>query len=492
MDTAVQLALMSKAKKVFGNNQTFLSFPVTPLPFTKQQLNFLADQNLQNLRAFSALVNLIPNGEAWVQTDPHYLWDVYHEVLTNANFATSTRTPEEEARYQAALRVLHTTREDGSREDTPAYQAYKQHKDMFLLAQQRYTAAAETAKYSSDPAEQQRWSTIDEPALRANLLAYETQWAIDGYKNQIETAQNTITTLEARSPLLTLGKWSSLFMDLLDTVTDAVDLSSAFSSSFAPPNALEEGSWQPFKLTSDEVKALVAEAPADIRSRLSINTDTLSVGSLVFEFSSAVIQRPWFVPDAFTARFWQFSDTSKIISDGKAPASGECPAYVTAIVFARNVTVEKKQAQPGQPPVIPFDGFNFPIATNRLRVFPAGSVKPNPRLIDTQIQFPHGAVLPQSMTRMTANPPVTLSEHMLETRLASRDSVISRVDPSIATARLFRDLEIMAFPRQPAREQSSGAAEPPPPPSHDDSIYILAFICKQVPLSPNPDPNLQW
>ena len=71
MDAAAQLALMVKAKAVFGAPDTFLSFPVSPLPYTKRQLDFYAQSNasevaesLQHLHAFSTLVNLVPGGVA--------------------------------------------------------------------------------------------------------------------------------------------------------------------------------------------------------------------------------------------------------------------------------------------------------------------------------------------------------------------------------------------------------------------------------------------
>ena len=52
-----------------------------PLPFTKQRLSFMSDHNLQNLEAFSLLVNMIPNGEAWLPIEEGFLWDVHAQVL---------------------------------------------------------------------------------------------------------------------------------------------------------------------------------------------------------------------------------------------------------------------------------------------------------------------------------------------------------------------------------------------------------------------------
>jgi hypothetical protein len=141
MNSAVQLALMSKAKKVFGAEDTFLSFPVSPLPYSKRQLDFFAQQDanqtLENVQAFSTLVNLIPSDEAWLPTEMRFLWDVYEQVLKEAEFASSTRTPEEETAYQQALAYLRVAGESGVWEDSAPVKAYRQHKDAYVVAQEK-------------------------------------------------------------------------------------------------------------------------------------------------------------------------------------------------------------------------------------------------------------------------------------------------------------------------------------------------------------------
>jgi len=469
MDAAIQLALMSKAKSVFGNNQTFLSFPVTPLPFTKQQLSFMSDLNLTNLQAFSSLVNLIPHGEAWLPTEAQYLWDVYASVLEEADFAQSIRTPEEEAQYQKAHRFLFVDAEDDTREDTQYYRVYKQHMDAFLLAQQHYNAASETGLYLTDPAEKQRWQEVDEPALREDLRLAEVRWVVEGYKNEVEEAQLVLADLGARSPLQTRDEWQRWFMPDIDSQTSAFDQSISYPSSFTPANALEEGAWQPFRLTENEVQALVGAAPAELRARLSINTNDLSIASLAFEFSSAAILRPWFVSQAFTTRFWRFADGSKILSDGKTPSSGLCPAYVAAVVFARNVSIEEKQVTPGRERVNLFEGFHFPIAS---------------------IQQPQRAIQPA--TGGAPNPRLNIGAR----RIPVTGVVNISADANQRAARRFRDLGRIAFTRSLARGTLAGGAGQPPKPAvlaeDNDDIYILAFICKQLPQCPNPDPTLQW
>jgi hypothetical protein len=503
MDAATQLALMAKANKVFGNEQTFLSFPVTPLPFPKQMLSFLTDQNLQNLQTFSSLVNRIPHDEAWQPTETRYLWDIYDEVLKEADFASSTRTAEEEAAYQQALQYLRTTGDDGIPADSGFVKAYKQYKDASLLAEQRYLTAKGTAECSTDPVEKQRWYDVDEPALRAEFTACQMLWITQGYKNEVEAAQNTVVHLGARSPLLTWNEWKGLFIRDLDTLTNSTDLSSVFASSFSPSNALDEGAWVPFQLTGAEVKMLVEEAPAELRDRLGVSSGDSAVASLAFEFSSAAIVRSWFNADVFRSRFWRFSDESKVISDGGDPPAGLCTAYVTAVVFARNLTVTTQPTPTGGQGTTPVAGFRFPIAGRVVEVLRRPGVnvgKPylrrqNPLRVDpvvirsTQtdaLLSPGSSTMKLTLGRIRPFPVIDLG-HGNTTSPARRVAY----NP-------FRDLQNVVFtrlPRQVNKDESStttGQPSPPPPASPDDTIYILAFICKVVPRCPDPDLTLQW
>jgi hypothetical protein len=505
MDSAVQLALMSKAKKVFGADDTFLSFPVSPLPHTKRQLDFFAQQDadalrqsLQNLQAFSTLVNLIPSDEAWLPTEMRFLWDVYEQVLKEAQFASSSRTAEEEAAYQQALAYLRVAGEGGGWEESAPVKAYRQHKDAYLLAQQKYLAAKSTAECATDPAEQQRWRDVDEPLQRAEVDALQAQWIIAGHKNEVEAAQSKVISLGARSPMQTWAEWNSRFNREIDTLTGAADNFTVFPSLFSPSNALEEGAWKPFKLSDQEVKVLLNEAPAELRLRFGADSATSSVASLTFEFSSAAILRPWFVSEALRARFWRFADPGKIISDGGTPPKGACPAYVTAIVFARRVTVEEKRAEPA-PGAKPFDGFRFTVAVKdpeRLtRISPEVLIATQPRPVVTSPAMnvrAAEAVAPRTATMRVANPQMI--------RAADMNVAVARpVAAQTVTTRPVR-LSTMAVTRLPQQSISGTAptAPAPAPPQSpqqttpDDAIYILAFICKALPKSPDPDLTLQW
>jgi len=505
MDSAVQLALMFKAKKVFGADDTFLSFPVSPLPYTKRQLDFFAQQDadalrhsLQNLQAFSTLVNLIPSDEAWLPTEGRFLWEVYEQVLKEAQFASSTRTAEEEAAYQQALAYLRVAGEGGVWEESAPVKAYRQHKDAYLLAQQKYLAAKSTAECATDPAELQRWRDVDEPAQRAELDALQAQWIVVGHKNEVEAAQSKVVSLGARSPMQTWAEWNSRFNREIDTLTGAADNFTVFPSLFSPSNALEEGAWKPFKLSEQEVKVLLNDAPAELRARFSADNVASSVASLAFEFSSAAILRPWFVSEALRARFWRFADPSKIISDGGRPPKGACPAYVTAIVFARRVTVEEKRVETA-PEAKPFDGFRFTVAVKdqeRLaRISPEALAATQPRPVVTSPAMnvrAAEAVSPRTATMRVAN---LQAMRAADTNVAMAGPVAA---PAV-TARPMRlsTVAVTRLPQQSVPVTAPTAPSPSPTPSpqratSDDAIYILAFICKALPKSPDPDLTLQW
>lgn len=504
MDSAVQLALMSKAKKVFGADDTFLSFPVSPLPHTRRQLDFYAQQDadalrlsLQNLQAFSTLVNLIPSDEAWLPTETRFLWDVYEEIL-KANFASSSRTPEEEAAYQQALAYLRVAGEGGAWEESAPVKAYRQYKDAYLLAQQKYLSDKGTAECGTAD-ELKRWREVDEPQQRAEVDALKANWIIAGHKDEVETAQGKVMSLGARSPLQTWTEWSSRFNQEIDTSTGAADNFTVFPSVFSPSNALEEGAWQPFKLSEQEVKFLLNEAPAELRARFAADSAASSVASLTFEFSSAAILRPWFVSEALRARFWRFADASRMLSDGGTPPKGTCPAYVTAIVFARRVRVEEKSAE-AAPGTKPFDGFRFTVAVKdpeRLtkispNVLSAAQPRPVSVASPTMNIRMAAAVSPTTATMRVANPQVT--------RAADMSTAVARpVAAQAITTRPVRlsTVAVTRLPQPSAPGTAPTAPVPSPPPSSqpatpDDSIYILAFICKAVPKSPDPDLTLQW
>jgi hypothetical protein len=122
---------MVKATKVFKSDDSgdsSLSFPFSPVPFKKGDLDFasgdLTNEQALSVSEFSRIVNLIPEGIFWDSAE-RYLWREYQDVLYGSvKLASSIRSPEAEADYQKALQVLRMVKGNGAMQDTPAVVAY--------------------------------------------------------------------------------------------------------------------------------------------------------------------------------------------------------------------------------------------------------------------------------------------------------------------------------------------------------------------------------
>ncbi|MBD1874998.1 hypothetical protein H6F75_16035 [Nodosilinea sp. FACHB-131] len=525
MDAIAQLALTQKAQSVFGGDNTFLSFPLTPLQYTQDDLSFVQNFNVSRLKEFSLLVNLIPAGQAWQPVEAHYLWDVYGDVLGghDTELAQSTRTAQEEAQYQRVVQFLSVAGADGWPEQSPAVKAYNQFRDQWFVLQEHYNSAKMTGETTTDLALKEHWIRIEEPRLRQQLRDLENRWLNEGFKQEVEQSQEIRSRLGAKNPHRTWGEWNSKFDPNINALTD-VDGVEFYPSSFSPMNALASGSWQTFNLTRDEVDAMVKTAPAELRSRLAADLQTSDIESISLEFSSAAIVRTWLDSDLFKARFWRFMDRSRQLSNGNTPPAGQCPAYVSAVVFARNITV-KRRVQPPAPAT----------PTTPVVIRPR---RPSPDIFIDPTDFPKGKRYwdrPSVMMKIVASPVTSLDlaypilAQTAQPNLASGNLSQSLKVNSLNAAQLrpIRTIEPTDLPlKQPlqpvdrnpgisqaaaskafSRLQQEAVMRPTLPqaskvsqePSQTkttstaaDQIYILAFICKPVPLSPNPDPALQW
>lgn len=517
MDAAAQLALMAKAEHVFGSDDTDLSFPVTPLAFAPAALDLLGDGTMQHLIEFSLLANRIPDGPAWSGDSPTLLWDVYTQVLREAQFAQSTRTTQEEADYQAACAVLYRQDEEGRRVPSDAALAYRSYRDRYLLLQQDYLAQQATAT-AGDAAQRQAWRDVQQPALQRGLADALADWVALGERAAIEQAQAQVGALGAKSPWQTLSEWKGRCNADMDTLTRASDQLRVYPTSYSPGNALDEGAWRRFELSGAEIDAALAEAPADLRARLGASGDA-GIVSLHFEFSSAALVRPWFSADAFSARFWRFADPTQLLSDGQSPAQGPCTAYPVAVVFARNIQVQRKASAPA--PATPGTGLGFdPMLLRQLRLSPSRTIRP--RLLPRAPADPIGIGRPSpgriGGRRETpgADAPTAPNapEAIATRRMPLRGIAATALRPRIAIGRpvpvasqpvaaqaTVRRLRLDLY----ARDLSVAEAAPTVPrmivpaavPAQDaapreDSIYILAFICRPLPRCPDPDPALAW
>ena len=481
MDSLTQLALFTKAQLVFQTPGTFLSFPaLEPLSYPPDQLDFSQLANLTGpvYPEFCRRVDTVPQGVIYTAESGTPFSAEYDKVLRNAQTALSTLTPAETTALQQALAFLYVKQPDGTQSDSPALVAYFQYQQAYFTAEQDYTSQESTATASADPAVQAQWRNVDEPRLRAAVQAVQDAWDAKGYKAQVEAAQAVQEACAAKSPALQWQAWSDAFNPGLDELT-APDGSTFALAAYSPFDILASDGWPTFTLSGPEIQQLVAQAPTELKNIFQPDPAAPSVSSLSFEFCAATVSRSWCHPDVFSARFWRFPDPAELLSDGATPPQGECPAYITGVVFARNVVVTDAPVggvvRPPRPlpifppillrPVLPVTPVTPVVPVKP--VTPIVPVKPLPRPLPEPRPEPFAVTVarPAALPVMS---PVTVGRLNTGTfKMLPFDPVLSPPAPS--------------------------GTEPPPagqPPSGD--VSILAFICTRLPRCPNADPTLTW
>jgi hypothetical protein len=486
MDALAQLALMTKAKLLFEKPGSFLSFPVlSPISYKASDLNF--DQNkltpaqLMVLSDFSRAVNSRVTGPLYQMETDSYLWDTYQYVLTNATLARETVSSEDPSLVEA-MQLLTAKASDGTVIDSPQMTAYKQYRDAWITATQAYRNQQLTAELSTDPAVKKQWERVDELKLRAIQQQSEEEWVQKGFKNEIDRALQIQQAHAAQSPQSSWTQWDAAFDPAIDVQTDTNNRSFALTS-YSPQGIVDQTDWLTFHLTRNEINQLASQAPPELRDILAVGGSTSPVESLSFEYRSVALTRSWFRPPVFDARFWKLPEGAPEISDGGNPAKGAWPGYAAAVVFVRNITLMMRGPAPATPgPVL---GKIFMVDRAMLR--PQVMMAPPPRVAMLKMKVDPTAI---GATALEARTVAKIRDHR---RPPSKPAVVS--PQRVITARLgnntFRPIKVKLPPPPPP---------PPPPPTPNittqqgtrGEISILAFICKWLPKSPNPDPGLKW
>lgn len=478
MDSLTQLALFTKAQLVFQAPGTFLSFPaLEPLSYPPDQLDFSQLANLAGpaYPEFCRLVDTVPPGVLYTAESGTPFSAEYDKVLRNAQTAQSTLTATETAALQQALAFLYVKQPDGTLADSPALVAYFQYQQAYFTALQAYTSQQSTATASADPAVQAQWQNVDKPRLSAAVQAAQDAWDAKGDKAQVEAAQAVQQECAAKSPVLQWQAWGDAFNPALDELT-APDGGTYALAAYSPFDILASDGWPTFTLSGPEIQQLAAQAPAALKNIFQPAPGAPTVSSLSFQFCAATVNRSWCNPGVFSARFWRFSDPTELLSDGATPPQGECPAYITGLVFARNIVVTDAPAGGVTPPPRPLPVFP-PILLRQPvipidPVMPVRPVRPVPDPVSKPILEQRPEPLAVTVARPAALPvfsPVTVD------RLNNGTFNMVPIDPVLS-------------PPAPSGGEPSPA--PGQPPSGD--VSILAFICTQLPRCPNADPTLTW
>ncbi len=504
MDATAQLALMVKAKGVFESPGKFLSFPLTPMGYPPAVLDFskaYADPKAgAALLEFSRAVNQCPSGAIFLGDSDQYLWEHYDHWLNAMALAAGDLSTDQQSAYAQARALLTVTDANGLTTDSPALAGYKRCRDRYMDAVQAYKSAQMTAASAPSDAAQAQWHDVDEPRLRQAVEQAMSAWQSEGGKAAIEAAQSTVASCEAQRPRKAWEAWRNAYNPDLDVYNDATSGGSCAPSGFAPAD-LAAQPWTTFTLTGPEIQALRSAASSELQSIFG-ETGASAITSLSFEFRSAAVVRPWFNTAIFDARFWKFSDGSPDLSDGGTPPQGAWPAFISSVVFVRNIRVSMAAAPPQPLQTLPA----IAVRPQALQMMQARRVAPiaTPARAAPPVAAAHPAMVARPVTVAAATPIRAVAMAPMRPAPALAPAAISGVRPMTAPAAssMLRLNAAMVY-RAPMPVPPPAPAPPPrpvqPPPQPvpqpqlpDNTISVLAFICRPLGKAPNPDPALDW
>ena len=497
LDSNIALALMAKADLVFGGPGKLLSFPLGAASYTEQQLTFFPDQpsgesaraTLVALADFSAFTSYLPSGRLWQRTDRSSLAHLYRRVLEQSEVARIAERPEDVEQLHTARAVLVQAGPDGREIDTPAYAAYREYRDRFLLALQNYNAAKGSGEIGATAEEAAEWAH-NEPLLQAARDQADSDWTVLGRRVDIDDAIARITTLTRRTPASTWSRWELLSRVGVGSMNDLTG-ALLWPTYINPANAASVG-WMSMSLTGGEIRQLQQNAPPELRERLAAGASALTVERLDFEFSSAQLHRPWFDGSLFASRFWRpRTDPDLVVSSGGPPFEGACPLYASGVVFFRRIKATVKG------PATSVQTALRQLSTEQLHLGLFRFDQRSLRVIDRPQDV---AVAPVRVI------PREIREERLE-RFNRADAVLAAPAAPAAAPFVGRELAIgnrLVFRKpvgirivNPTPVHVDPRPVQPRPPTTSviqtgDEIFVLALICSIVPTSPDPDPTLVW
>jgi hypothetical protein len=365
---SASLALAVKLKRMFEEEDRFLTFPVG-LGFPEGYFDFvrppgeseLSALELSNNRAdFARQMNLIPEDRPLFSPDGStFLWSRVRELLRACEFAESALSPSEEQRLAEAIDYLTDDQIDDDglaiAVMSPQVRRYYEYKTLYDAADSAYLDEKLSVEFATGP-DGDRLRAVWEQKREAELLGARDRamhdWINLGFKNQVEQHQAVQAALEVRKYLETYRQAYLNEMAISEIGDVAAQGLPYLNTFFSPVDVFDpDQPWASITLTRSEMTGLIGEAPEDLRGIFGgVTQSDPALEAISLEYTKMVVIRPWYRPEFFASRYWRMRD-DRVISDGKVPTQGSLPGFITNVVVARNVElVWRAETRPQAPP----------------------------------------------------------------------------------------------------------------------------------------------
>jgi hypothetical protein len=488
MSSSVSLALAAKMNLILSPEgagaSKFISFipPLTTLQFKFSELDFFSDNTDANTLElnrsnFAEVVNQVPaDNIIFTPADRGLLWDVFeNSIINNSVTATAALNDDEKDKLERAKKF--------SEEFFPVYKSYKNALDQCQLDYREAKCSIEFATGDEKLKLQTEWEEYREKDLLDRIAAAENELLITGKKTEVLEALSTIKNIEAKKGISTLKNDISLKLQGLFSkgVPDRAGTEYIYTD-FSPVGSFEEDSpaWSQVILYSSEIDSLCAQAPEALKTMFADEVPVLGLESISFEYTLVSVVREWFSEELICSTNWKFAlDNGQPVSDGKIPASGLIPSYINKILCIRKLSYRLKKT------ALPTDKIKIAIVSAiPVKDF---SIKKQDAPVPGTTRFPF--LKRESITAR----PISMVRGARPARAATATVRDHRTSSATGTTlQQWRKKQIAKFIKttplktNPAVQGETTTEHP------FQGIKFIAFECKRVSLSPNPDPSLQW
>ena len=538
MNPSVAVAFMTKMKLIFETDangkpqdDTFLAFQNGSFAVGKDSFYFMEpakhglgpNETAQAMMSFDKTFNFVATVDDIITSAPDELDQVYYETLKGCQPASSTRTADQETRYQAALAYLQqpVTGDDGA--SLSALDNYQRYSDAYKVATSEYKngqIAADSATGDGAAALQQAWQTDVGPLQQACATAL-LNWETKGHRAQVEDNLATLISLGGSSPRKTVADFQSdyeLFgkSTALDPAGNEINY---LPTQFSPTNFFDDSvPWLTISLDKTEINSLLQRASPHLKNLFQLGASS-DIEHLTAEYTVVEILRNWFhFPDFVLQRYWKQAPGAPLLADGQG--HGRLPAFPTKLVFIRNVKIVAPRAdrvaattpirfsnllfanaQPAgmqllQAKAAPFQAKE--LATQKL----VGSFRLRQVKLATS---PAAALGPAALARggrtlasQEANPEDQPGrEQPLRPvggggRVVARPVVLPHPTTTVVRTPVVVPPHVLLPPPRVIIVSPPPQAAPPLETTSYPTMELLGFVCRRLPACPNPDPTLPW
>lgn len=526
MTPPVAIALITKLKLIFetdanGNKQPdkFLAFQNGSFPVSKENFYFIEPDKYKlgpidtalKMVDFSKCFNFITSVDDFISPVSDELEDVYHQTLKTAIAANSTRTQDEEQRYNAAKDFLYQPMQTPDGQTVTCLANYDSYDSQYKEALTEYKSREVTAlnAQGEDAAEIKATWQNDKDNLKNAIARTLLNWETLGQRSQVEKYLGDFLSLASGSPSKTIADLKmeyELFTQAhsVDHLANELHYTPTY---FTPINFFEENiSWQSMSLDRSEVNTLVQQAPQRLKDLFNIDTRQVDINKVSFEYIVVTIVREWLhYKDFLLQRFWKLPTDAASLSDGAG--NGKLPAFPEKMIFVRNMKIET-------PKGLPTTASKFHLTTQlfknlkpqvninlqkNIKVIDHRRVKADTikRLMVKDTTF----FTPKVLMHTSAKPSVVkmpmaatfLKPALIEKKPAAQPKMVMK--PLFLKAQYLPIKPIMAKPLLYGIKQAPGVshtADPGITVTEKKEMELLAFICSKVPPCPSPDLNLNW